>query len=439
MGSRAGMNGGAVSQTFRLPTYRVRSEDFGITLGYDSGLAASRSLGAAPTDYQAATHASHAVSVRGIRLNAVCAPSAAAPGGDRGSPTLGRPGLCDAQPSCALGQATPIPLRADFAWAGSTTTQSFTMGGNFKQADFSGFIDLPLQNGQVASSGLYATHVVVNARYPGACVSSGGTFGVADAQATGTQLPLEPGPLATFDYHEMVNHRISSPYGTGWTIQELERVYRAGDVAFLAKGDGSSEKFRPRAYPTFLAPSPSPYVLTRDPQTGEIFAVRDTGDIARIDATTGAATTILSGLPFSDGVRSAAVAYVDAARHFAVALVTGLLDVNAGGGTTMLTTRSVPPLLRDANVAARGDLVFYTDAVSAPIYRTRLSDPTHAVETISQMVMHLILQRRGQRASVHGARHRQWFGKFRRRRVPIGEARCYPEGAARLLCTALSV
>jgi hypothetical protein len=39
------MNGGAVSQTFRLPTYRVRSEDFGITLGYNSGLAAGRALG----------------------------------------------------------------------------------------------------------------------------------------------------------------------------------------------------------------------------------------------------------------------------------------------------------------------------------------------------------------------------------------------------------
>ena len=378
VGSRAVMAGGALSQTFFLPTYRVRGEDFGLTLGYDSGLAAGRSLGAAPTDYQAAPHAAHAVSVRGLRFNALSIPTATS-----GAATPRRPGLCGAQASASLGQATPIPLRADFAWAGSTMSQSFSMGATQTQADFGGFINLPIQDGQVAGPGLYATHVVVNAQSPGTCVSSGGTFGVSNEQSPGTQLALEPGPLATFDYHELVNHRLSSPYGAGWTVQEIERVYRAGDVAFLVKGDGSDEKFRPRAYPHYLTQPTSAYVLTRDPQTGEIFLVRNAGDIQRIDATTGTPTTILSGLPFSSGVKSAAVAYVGGARHFAVALSTGLVDVDAGGATTSLATRSTPPLRRDASVAARGDLVFYTDAVSAPIYRTRLSDPTHAVETIS--------------------------------------------------------
>jgi RHS repeat-associated protein len=381
-GSRADMNGGAVSQTFRLPTYRVRSEDFGITLGYNSGLAAGRALGAAPTDYQASPHASHAVSVRGLRVSAVCLPGAYV------STAIPRqPGLCGLQTTCSFGQATPIPLRADLSSAGSTNTQSFAMGGNYQQADFGSFIDLPVQGSQVASPGLYATHLVLKAQSPGACVSSGGTFGVTDMQGTGTQLPVEPGPLATFDYHELVNHRVSSPYGTGWTIQELERVYRAGDVAFLVKGDGSSEKFRPRAYPKTLAQSSSTaYVLTRDPQTGEIFLVRDSGDIVRIDATSGAVSaTVFSGLPFSAGVRGAAVAYVGTARHFAVALSNGLFDVDSGGATTTLATRPPPSTLRSANVAARGDLVFYTDAASTPIYRTRLSDPTHAVETISQV------------------------------------------------------
>jgi RHS repeat-associated protein len=377
-GSRAGMNGGAVSQTFHLPTYRVRDEDFGITLGYDSGLAASRWLGAPPTDYQAAPHASHAVAVRGLRLSALAVPSGAS-----GTTLATQPGLCGAKPVASFGQTTPIPLRADFSWAGSTTTQSFLMGATQTQADFGGFINLPTQAGQVAGSGLYATHVVVTAQTPSACVGSGGTFGVTNEQTAGTQLPLEAGPLATFDYHELVHHRLSSPYGTGWTIQELERVYRAGDTAFLVKGDGSSEKFRPRAYPHYLSQPAAPYVLTRDPQTGEIFYVTDGGDIRRVDPITGSPTTVLSGLPFSAGVRGAAIAYVGPARHFAVALATGLVDVDSGGATVTLATRPAAPQFHEPKVAARGDLVFYTDAESAPLFRTRLSDPSHAVAALS--------------------------------------------------------
>jgi hypothetical protein len=327
----------------------VRSEDFGLTLGYDSGLAAGRTLGAAPTDYQAAPHATHAIPVRGFRLGALTLPDASLSGG-----TAHQPGLCDPQSIASFGQATPIALRAEIARAGSTTTQSFPMASNNSQADFSGFIDLPVQDGQVAGSGLYPTHVVVTSDALSACVASGGTFGVANVQSAVTQLAVQPGPLATFDYHELVQHRLSSAYGTGWTIQELERVYRAGDVAFLAKGDGSSEKFLPRAYPHYIARPSSGYAITRDSQTGEIFLVRDAGDIQRVDATTGTATTILSGLPFSAGVTGAAVAYVGSARHFAVALSTSLVDVDSGGAATTLTTRAAPPPFHNASVAARG-------------------------------------------------------------------------------------
>ena len=119
IGSRAAMTGEALSQTFRLPTYRVRNEAFGITLGYDSGLAGGRSQGAAPNDYQAVGHSRHAVSVRGLRLSAVTVPAATAARGDRGFPVPRRPGLCGAQLTSSFGQPGGIPLRADFAWAGA--------------------------------------------------------------------------------------------------------------------------------------------------------------------------------------------------------------------------------------------------------------------------------------------------------------------------------
>ena len=381
VGSRAGKNGGAVSQTFRLPTYRVRSEDFGVTLGYDSGLAGGRALGAAPSNYQAITHASHAVPLAGFRLRALSVPAASV---DRSVPTVRRPGLCGTQATTSFGQPGGIPLRADIAWAGSTTSQIFTMGPTHTEADFSGFVDLASADGQVPSAGIYTAHVVVNAQSPTTCITSGGTFGVSDEQATAnTSIATESAPMATFDYPEFVNHRVSSAYGTGWTVQELERVYRAGDVAYLAKGDGSQEKFRPRAYPHVLQPQGSGLALTRDAITGEVFSVRTSGVIERVDPVTGAATTVLSGLPLSAGVRGAAVARVGASRHFAIALATGLVDVDASGATTTLATRPEAITFRDPCVAARGDLVFYTDAASGTLYRTRLSDPTHAVDSIS--------------------------------------------------------
>ena len=377
VGSRAELVGGGVNQTFALPTYRVRGEDFGVTLGYDSGLAAGRTLGAVPSDYEASPHTSHAVTVRGLRVSALSVPSGF------GGTTGRQPGSCAAQPVASLGQSPPISLRADLALGGSTASQSFSMGANYTQADFSGFINLPVQGGQVTDSGLYAAHVVVSAQTSGACVTSGGTFGVTNESSPGTQLPLESGPLATFDYHELVHHRLSSPYGTGWTIEELERVYRAGDTAFLVKGDGSNEQFRPRAYPHYITQPSTAYALTRDPLTGEVFLVRDAGDVQRVDPTTGATTTIVSGLALAAGVRGAAVAYVGGTRHFAVALATGLVDVDAGGAMTTLATRPAAPQFREAKVAARGDLVFYTDGTSGLLYRTRLSDPAHTVEAMS--------------------------------------------------------
>jgi hypothetical protein len=226
----------------------VRSEGFGLTLGYQSGLAGGRALGGASTDYQATAHGTYSAPLRGLRLSALALPDAST-----GAVFQRQPGLCGGQSVASFGQATPITLRGDFAWAGSTMSQSYSMGATYTQVDLAGSIHLPLLNGQPAGPGLYATHVSLTAQSPGTCISSGGTFGVANEQLAGTQVAVEPGPLATFDYHELVNHRLGSAYGTGWTIQEIERVYRAGDTAFLVRGDGTTEKFQPRPYPHYLA------------------------------------------------------------------------------------------------------------------------------------------------------------------------------------------
>src|SRR5207237_882234 len=121
-------------------------------------------------------------------------------------------------------------------------------------------------------------------------------------------------------------HRVSSPYGSGWTVREMSRVYTTpnADIAYLAKGDGTNESFRPRAYPKIVRYSTPRAAMARDPQTGEVLAARDDGAIDRVDPITGSFTRILAGLPTSAGVVGFAIAYVGSARHYLIWLPTQL-------------------------------------------------------------------------------------------------------------------
>jgi len=122
--------------------------------------------------------------------------------------------------------------------------------------------------------------MVLRAQASGACVAPGATFGVSDYSATPTQTALEDGPLATVDTHTFVHHRISSPFGAGWAVDDVSRAYHDGDVAHLAAGSGAVELFTPRAHANAV--------------------------IQRVDATTGATTNVLSGLGYSIAVHGLA-------------------------------------------------------------------------------------------------------------------------------------
>jgi YD repeat-containing protein len=386
--SDATMTGGSLRQTFRLPSYRVRSEDFSLALSYDSGLAGSRELGVAGSDYAAVAHAPFSVSLDPLRLEAIATPRAS----DRSVPTL-QPGVCPGTPGVlqtAFGQATPIPFVVEQAVAGATFSDTVMLGAKNKEAETGAFLHLPLVGAEVPGSGLYVARTVVRAQSPGACITSGGTFGVSTDTATPVQTNLEPGPLATFDRHVLVNHRVSSPFGAGWAVRELSRVYRAGDVAFLAGGDGGTEYFRPRAYlrtvthfPPFAAVAAQD--ITRDPVTGEIFLAREDSTLGTIDPTSGNFTTLLSGLPFSNGPAGFAVGYVSGSRRFLVWVDTQLFEIDGGGGTSVLKTRGASTVFQTANVAARGDLVVFTDSLTPAIYALHLSDPSRTITTLSSL------------------------------------------------------
>jgi len=380
VGSGCGRAGGGVSQDFALPTYRIKNEDFGIHLTYQSGLAGGRRLGASPANYGAVSHSTFAVSVRGTRFELNAVPRAS------GNVPVAQPGRCadPLAPPMSFGGSPPIPLTLTQSVAGATTTETFAMGPLNTEAEFGGYVDLPiLSPTSASSSGLYRTHMVLRAQTPGSCVASGGTFGVNDFSAPGTQTSLEDGPLATIDTYTLVHHRLTSPFGAGWAVGDVSRVYREGDLAYLVSGAGDVERFAPRAHAKSL-PSPNEgHILARDPHTGEVFTARDGGSIERVDTETGALTPVLSGLAFNASVHGLAVAFVGGAREFIVALEDRLVEIDGGGAQRVLTTRAAGALFSQASVAAREDVIFYTDSNGQGLFRVRLSDPARPLESMS--------------------------------------------------------
>lgn len=380
-GSSASLVAGTLHDSLKLPTYRVRDEDVGVTLAYDSGFAASRTIGAAPSDYSAIAHDSLSVPLRPLRMTAVSIPA----GVDRSQPAV-QPGACPSfLPSTGLGQGSGTPLVFTQAMGGSTSTETVTVGGANAQADTMAFFHLPLVNGQPASTGFFSARLSATAVTSTSCVSSGGTFGVSNEQGALTQVSLQPGPLATFDRRVLVAHRASSAYGAGWSIEGMARIYRAGGVAYRVGSNGRTEVFRPRAFDVPVTGDYPVHVVARDPQTGELLLARKDGVIARMDPISGASTAVLSGLPFGAGVQGFAVTYVGSARRFLAWVDTQLLEIDAAGSTRALFTRGASSVFQQANVTARGDLAFFTDALTTALYRVRLSDPNRTIETISQL------------------------------------------------------
>ena len=218
---------------------------------------------------------------------------------------------------------------------------------------------------------------------------SGGVFGVSDPLAPRVELSgVESGAYLAATRKVLVHHRFTSPYGAGWAVREVSRLYTDGDVAKLVSGDGEEEDFRPRARVTPAPEFVQETALARDAVTGELFAAAAPGRIARLDPTTGVLTDLVSGLAFSStSLHSLAIAYVGGARHFVVATGTALLDIDGAGTqrTLALRTNVGNTIDNQASVAALDDVVFYTDGsdTSPLLYRVRLSLAAPGLEQLS--------------------------------------------------------
>ena len=391
IGSSVGVANGSLGQTLPLPSYRRQGRSYGVTLNYNSGLAGSRVYGQRTGDgvttKASVGHGTAMQAPTAMVLTAECVSASSA--GGCGSGGCGGIAISTEQVSWTM----------KWRGAGSESTTSGTAPGSAKEIELPGGFVIPKSDpSHIAGSGFLQTHIQLSlpGRYrtaAGTCVGGGGTFGVQQSNMPTYSVPgLESGPAVEMSRHVFIHHRYSSPFGAGWGISEIDRAYvdPAADQVIVVRGDGREESFVPRHVPRVVHRQPArepTQVPLRDPVTGELFIVTGSGTITRIEPN-GSPTNLLSGLALGTRLWGGTVAYVDGERRFVTAGTTQVTEVRPDGQTNVLATRTPPnpnSQFTRANIAARGDLVFYTSGlVGEPVVQMiRLSDPGRAFTPVT--------------------------------------------------------
>jgi RHS repeat-associated protein len=392
VGSSVSLNGGDMSFDIALPSYPHRGRDFGVTLNYNSALAASRSLGTPPqTTAGAIPVTGVAVAIRGDSFQRQCIASQT-----RAAVLIAAtPGACGGG-SCSLATATGGVWSFETSLLGMQSTLAASPTGNANAIDYGGWVDLPLMpDGTVPSSGFLNQQVQAGPEFSGtsgtssACLTSG-AFASPDLGAAVQSVAIESGPLFTIQREVFMHHRHSSPFGPGWAISNLSRIFQEpqADHAVLIGGDGSEEDFRirPEVTSPYANVGYASYAFALDPTTGAQLMATGSGNVVELNAN-GSQTAVASGVGFTGVPQSMAVTYVGGEQRILIATTTELVQVHPGGAIDVLYTRSGngAQLYVPSQVAARNDLAIYTEGKdSNPVlYRIRLSTPPGAPEVIS--------------------------------------------------------
>src|SRR5690606_11508404 len=117
------------------------------------------------------------------------------------------------------------------------------VSGTQREIELRAWADIPLtEEGAIASSGLVSQTVTVSRGSAAACIVAGGTFGTSDPNLPRVLVSgIETGPDLRIKRKTLLNHRFSSPFGSGWAIEQVSRLYASADEAHLVHGDGAEE------------------------------------------------------------------------------------------------------------------------------------------------------------------------------------------------------
>jgi YD repeat-containing protein len=377
--SSFGLGNGTLRQDFTLPGVTHRGAPYSVGINYDSRLTfgSTSSSASAPGTVGAVATTGNVASASGVNIRMTCL---SAPAAEQMLSTT--PGSCNAG-TCTLGASAQIPagLLLNVNHAGITgATTTVDVSGN--SVEFNTDVSIPLPAGftgnTIADSGYVQSSYQLLQQGSG-CTAGGPSFGEATVGYNGAAGELynpgaDPSVLASVSMPTFVYHRHSSPYGIGWDIDGIGHLYKPSDnsEAVLVTGEGDEEVFSPRSRVTSFGVnggSANIMVHAVDPVTGQLFrATTATNVIEQVDPTSGAGTTLLSGLGLPGAPQMMAIGYVNGVRHFLLALPTELLDIDASGNQRVLWTRQqynldstqASFLTLASGVAVVGNYAFYT-------------------------------------------------------------------------------
>ena len=334
--------------TVSLPTHTGAGQPFDLTLSYDSQMTAGSVSGSAsdagapsPQGYGAVAQSAVVSATRGTSITVSCVSRATADKAVSANPNSCIGGACSTGSGLTL---SSVQVLSD--WNGATTSQTIAVPSNGVDVQIVPSDELPLaSNGSLPTPYFAPRHMELRSGVSGACVAGGGAFGNPGTSTTLVQTNQDLGPLATYDEEVFVHQTQGSTSGAGWGIAQVERLYKASsaDLAVLVRGDGGQETFTPRAAVTGLATSglSGNYALATDGTTGQVLLAKPGGEIDSVNPTTGATTSVVTGLSFPSNPLSMAITYISGVRHFVVALDTQLIDVNAStSAARVLATRT---------------------------------------------------------------------------------------------------
>jgi hypothetical protein len=258
-GSSVGYANGALRQSFSLPGVVRQNREWGATLSYDSGLVGMPGNDAG---YDAVGHALARIPTTGTVVGGFCSRGGSGSSGGGGGGTS--PGTCNTGASCGLGVKSTIAVVQKIG--GSETKMSGEISEGYNEIAFESSPPLPMADGDaIAASGFQTQTVEVSIGGTiesggSVCAGGGGVFGAQVSPNTPPlQVELEDGPTAIFERRVLVHHRLASPYGAGWGIEEVSRLYQdsQSDMAVLVWGNGDHETFRPRVSTAVVATTAS--------------------------------------------------------------------------------------------------------------------------------------------------------------------------------------
>ena len=386
VGSSAGLASGILKVAMPLPSFSRRNETFAPRLVYASNLAgtfAPRTPGATPGASTGATPSSGIrVGGRSVLARATCIEGAAADALASSDPTA----CVTSTPCSAKGGRFVLPT--SFLSNGFGLTEQQTQPGDPQAADFviDGSFDLPGTPGDAPYAPAFVTQrIAIQVAGATSCAGSGGPFGARASVDAPTTVPLPPSPIATIERSVFVPHRLSSPFGTGWSFDGWARTFVDPRGSQIVRMDaaGTPEAFIPRVFTRrFGVEGGVPVQAVTVAETGEVFTYQQgLGKILQ-HTDEAAAVDVLSGVATTGQVFEMATTMVGAERHFLLATQDALYDASSTGTRVLATRSGSSGFRRDGlyapSITARGAQVVFTkgNATDTTLFTLNLTDAT---------------------------------------------------------------